>query len=130
MGDKYVIYLGDKVKHVSLWVREEDNEYPIYANTRGLSTWFSKDTDSYENTEPTSLSGEMVEWLAHYHRVEEGLIEHEGMFLAPSVEEDRPDVEPEWYETEILNHISRPSYTAEQRELMEWAYNRVEGNDE
>lgn len=128
MNDKYAIYVGDNIKTVSLWVRQEENEYPIYANTRGQCAWYSFRRDVYENAHPTELSETCKEWLAHFHRIKSGLIENrESMFLRDVVEADRPDNDPEaWYETEILNAIGEPGYTPEQEDLLEWAYNEVQ----
>jgi len=126
MSEKYAIYLGDRINNISLWVREDGKEYPIFANTRGQGEWYSLNPDVYENTEPHSLSAEMKEWLAHIHRVENGLIEHDGMFAAKAIEADAPDADPEWYETEIVNQIGEPGFTPEQEDLLEWAYKEVE----
>jgi len=124
----YVIYLGDKIKTVGLWKREDGKEYPIYGNTRGASEWYSLDVGVYENTGVVELSDVFIEWLAHYHRVENGLLESDSdsMFLAEHVEEDAPDENPRWFEVEILNAMGNPGYTPEQGELMEWAYNEVQ----
>jgi hypothetical protein len=80
----------------------------------------------YENTEPEGLSETFVEWLAHFYKVRHNLYDREGMFLATDYEQHEPDKDPEWYETEILNHINQPGMTPEQEELLEWAYNEVE----
>lgn len=125
---KYAIYTGNTINTVSVWVRRGEKEYPIYANTRGRCEWYTFDTSEYENTEPTELSSEMLEWLAHFHRVREGLIDTHGL-PAKAIEDDKPDVDPEWYEVEILNSIGDPEFTAEQVELLEWAYNQVEANE-
>lgn len=124
--NKYDIYVGDNINTVSLWVRRDGKEYPIYANTRGQTEWYSHDADVYENTDTVGLSDAFIEWLAHLHKVREGLYEREGMFLAKDVEQHEPDADPEWYEVEILNAINNPGMTPEQEELLEWAYNEVE----
>lgn len=130
MGNEpYALYVGDFHKTISLWKREDGKEYPIFANTRGQPEWYSISTDVYENTTPTNLSDEFVEWLAHFYRARNGLLDSDSMFLADMVEEDQPDEDPKWYEIEILNEIGKPDYTPEQEDLLEWAYNEVE-NDE
>jgi len=122
----YAIYVGDAINTVSLWKRDGEKEYPIYANTRGQCEWYSTNPDVYENTETAELSDKFVEWLAHFHRVKEGLVDVDSMYYAKAVEEDRPEEEPRWFETEILNAIGNPGYTPEQEELLEWAHNEVE----
>ena len=129
MSEKYAIYTGTELTTVSLWVREGDNEYPIYANTRGRSEWYSHDRDVYENTEPSALSETCKAWLAHFHRVTEGKIEDGGdsMFWADTVEADRPDEQPDaWYEVELINAINQPGMTPEQEDLLAWAYSEVD----
>ena len=120
MSEKYAIYTGDTVRTVSLWVRRDGKEYPIYANTRGKSEWYTHDTEEYENTTPTELSDEFVEWLAHLHRVRTGLVG------AIEARETEPDADPEWYEVEILNAINQPGMTDEQAELLSWACEQVD----
>jgi len=127
--NKYDIYVGDNINTVSLWVRRDGKEYPIYANTRGQCEWYSHDADVYENTDTVGLSDAFVEWLAHYHKVLNGLYESDSMFLADRIEENEPETEPEWYEVEILNVINDPGMTPEQEELLAWAYEQVEGED-
>ena len=127
MNEKYAIYTGDNITTVSLWVRKEGDEYPIYANTRGQCEWYSFDTDVSENTTATSLSEPMIEWLAHLHRARNGLYELEMSTMLPAsrraeIAEHEPDEDPEWYEVEILNHIDKPGMTPEQEELLEWAH--------
>jgi len=123
--EKYQIYTGENISTVSLWVRRDGKEYPIYANTRGQCEWYSHSTTVYENTAPTQLSETFVEWLAHLYRVQNDLYDREGMFLAQTYEQHEPEETPEWYETEILNHINQPGMTPEQEELLEWAYEQV-----
>jgi len=123
---RYVIYTGDAITTVSLWRREGDREYPIYANTRGQCEWYSTDPECYENTTAEPLSETLKEWLAHYYRVQQGLLNDESMFAAERVEADQPDTEPVWYETEILNAFGECELTPEQNDLLEWAYREVE----
>ena len=110
---KYALYIGDNIQTVSLWVRDGDNEYPIYANTRGVCEWFSFDREDYENCEPHQLSDELITWLAEYHR----------RIKAVGPTTDNSELpELEWYEQELLNAIATPKVTPEQFDLMEWAY--------
>jgi hypothetical protein len=134
MTDKYAIYTGNNITTVSLWIRRDGNEYPIYANTRGQTEWYSHDTDVYENTQSERLSNIMVEWLAHIYRARNGLydLDTDSMFLAErqsEIEEHAPDKKPVWYEVEILNAIDNPGMTPEQEELLKWAHNKVGQND-
>lgn len=122
----YVIYTGDHVTTVSLWKREDGREYPIYANTRGQCEWYSTDPKVFENTSAEPLSETFIEWLAHYYRVQHGLLDGESMYPQERVQADQPDAEPVWYETEILNAIGEPGLTPEQEELLEWAYVEVD----
>jgi len=124
--EKYALYRGDKINTVSLWVRKDGREYPIYANTRGQCEWYSFDPDVSENTSASALSETFKEWLAHFYRVRHGLIDTEGMFPADAYEQAEPETEPEWFETEILNHIDNSGMTPEQEALLEWAYGEVE----
>jgi len=123
---QYVIYTGDTITTVSLWRREDGREYPIYANTRGLCVWYSLDPECYESTTAEPLSKTLKEWLAHFYRVQQGLLDDESMFAAERVDADQPDAEPVWYETEILNAFDSRSLTPEQTDLLEWAYREVE----
>jgi hypothetical protein len=124
--ERYQLYTGNNIQTVSLWVRRDGKEYPIYANTRGQCEWYSHRPDVYENTNPHSLSDTFVEWLAHFYKVKEGLIDRDGMFLADAAAHAEPEQDPKWYETEILNHIDQPGMTPEQEELLEWAYQQVQ----
>ena len=121
------MYTGDNLQTVSVWKRNGDTEYPIYANTRGVGEWFSFDANVQENTTDKRLSDDVIEFLAHIYRVNNGKIEtdSESMFWADMVADDRPDVDLEWYETEFVNMINQPGMTPEQEELLEWAYNEV-----
>jgi len=112
---EYVVYTGTLVETVSLWRREDDKEYPIYANTRGQCEWFSFDVDTFENTEPNTLSDELVTWLSEYYARIQGVAE-----TTPKTE--MPELK--YYEREILNAIDDPTITDEQWELMEWAFNK------
>jgi len=132
MSDKYALYIGDNIQTVSLWVRQNGKEYPIYANTRGQCEWYGFSTDEYENVHTETLSERAIEWLAHIHRVQNGLLDtdSESMYLAGRVKADRPEADPEaWYERELLNHIGEPSLTEEQAKLCEWGYNQVQENE-
>ena len=117
MSEKYALYVGDTINTVSLWVRKDGNEYPIYANTRGTHEWYTFDPTDYKNSEPHSLSEELVAWLADYYRRIYGAGEVKGNSELP---------EPEWYEVELLGAIATPGITPEQEDLLEWAYNEVE----
>lgn len=121
MSEKYQLYLGDKVKTVSLWVREGDNEYPIYANTRGQCSWYTHSVDEYENTSPNSLSNEFIEWLAELHCRITGVGE-------TTVNRQLPDLD--WYEVEIINSVGNPVLTEEQSELLAWAYEQEQSEGE
>lgn len=117
MTEKYALYRGETVNTISLWVRRDGKEYPIYSNTRGQTVWFDFEQDVYENTDPHALSDALVEWLAELHR----RITGEGE-MTPNLKMP----EREWYETELLNAIGNPSVTEEQSKLMEWAYEKVD----
>jgi hypothetical protein len=124
---QYVIYTGDTVTTVSLWKREGGKEYPIYANTRGQCEWYSFDPNHYENTSVETLSETCKEWLAHFYRVQQGLLNDESMFPAERVEADQPDAEPAvWYEVELLNAFDDRGLTPEQTDLLEWAHRVVD----
>lgn len=113
MTDKYALYVGDTINTVSLWVRRDGNEYPIYANTRGQTEWYTFDVDDYENCEQTSLSQAFIDYLAFLK------YQHDTGGTDPSA--FPPEADPEWYEIEIWNAIGQPGFTKEQYELLEWA---------
>ena len=110
---KYALYIGNNINTVSLWVREGDKEYPIYANTRGIHEWYTFNREDYENTEPHQLSDELIAWLAEYHR---------RIHSVDETKENRELPDLEWYEDELLNAIGNPGVTQEVFDLMEWAY--------
>jgi len=121
MTDKYVLYTGDELTTVSLWVREGGKEYPIYANTRGRSEWYSHEIDVFENTSAEPLSDTLKEWLASAHKVRSDEIDASPWRV-------EPDEEPEaWYEVELFNAVNNPGMTPEQADLLEWAYEEVDG---
>jgi len=116
MTEKYTMFVGDAVKTVSVFARDDGREYPIYANTRGLTEWYTHEIDEYENCEQTGISDELKEWLAEYH----ARITGEGDMTENM---DLPDLE--WYEREFLNAIGEPVVTTEQFDMMEWAFGEV-----
>lgn len=124
--DKYVWYIGDPIPSTGLWVRKNGNEYPIYENTRGQQAWYSFEVGEFDNAQITELSDAFIEWLAHHHRVRNGLVENESIFPASTIVDDEPDADPEWYEIELLNTIDNPDLTPEQEDLLEWAYEQTE----
>jgi len=118
MSEKYAMFVGDAIKTVSVFVRDDGREYPIYANTRGQTEWYTHEIGEYENVTETLLSDELKTWLAEFH----ARITGEG-----DTHPNRELPEVEWYETEFLNAIGKPVVVPEVFELMEWAYEEVRG---
>ena len=125
---KYHMYVGEKIPSVNVFKVEGEKEYPIYANTRGRTEWYTFDVDYYENTEQSELSNDLIAYLAHYYRVRENKLQFDSdsMYFAEMIKNDKPDVDLEWYEIEFLNVMGDPRWTPEQEELLEWAYNEVQ----
>jgi len=116
MSEKYAMFVGEAVKTVSVFKRKNGREYPIYANTRGQTEWYTHEIGEHENVTESTLSGELKAWLAEYH----ARITGEG-----ETHPNRELPEVEWYEREFLNAIGNPCVIPEVFELMEWAFNEV-----
>ncbi|QAS68882.1 hypothetical protein HFTV1-gp49 [Haloferax tailed virus 1] len=111
---KYAMYVGDYETTVSVWLRKNGEEYPIYANTRGQCEWYTHNVSDCENTTEQALSDGLKAWLAEFHRRINSVDD-----VTPN--HAMPDVE--WYEVEFLNAIGEPEITDEVMDLLEWAYN-------
>lgn len=110
---KYAMYVGEYHTTVSVWIRKNGEEYPIYANTRGNCEWYTHNVSDCENATEQELSEGLKAWLAEYHRRIHGVDDVTPNRAMPALE---------WYEVEFMNAIGDPELTDEVADLLEWAY--------
>lgn len=103
---EYYFYVGEDVPSMSLWRREGDEEFPIYANTLGRGAWYSSDAEVSKNVDEVEPSDAFWDALKQ---------------IASRISTDVDGCE--WYEQEVLNMLGRPAQTPEQRELIRYAMN-------